>query len=264
MSKLLKPLNCLWLALDGQKTLDGALAKVDSVMRGPCGKYVLGVKGNDFLDNFGPTGVAKIAEMYPRLSIFLDRKFNDVADTVRNILALYRIMPLEQIHATVMVNSSIKVFRMIADDFPGLNPIIMGIPTDISEEECDVRYDCAPSEQYDDWLNGLYEAWAKMYKLDVAPAQYAVSSFDTIDMLSGYGLKPVTPGVRDKWMKGKEAMGSQERTNGVYEMMSAGAWQLVIGGQLFKGNPAEGITAEESQSRTAERLDLFFAELAAA
>jgi hypothetical protein len=44
---------------------------------------------------------------------------------------------------------------------------------------------------------------------------------------------------------------------GVYEALAHGARWIVMGTQLLKGNPAGGITAEESQRRTLAEIQRF-------
>ena len=52
----------------------------------------------------------------------------------------------------------------------------------------------------------------------------------------------------------------QKRITGAYEALKLGAWRLVMGAQITKGNPDKGVSTEESQAITLEEVEKFFTE----
>jgi orotidine-5'-phosphate decarboxylase len=140
----------------------------------------------------------------------------------------------------------------------------MGVPTDMSKHDCVNTYGGFPDVDMKAWLTEREEQYTRLAeKAENKPkgdhlASYAISSYDMLEMYKEYFpcLKLFTPGIRDQWMLGNLA--GQKRTAGCVDALEAGASYIVLGNQLFKGDPDNGISAEYSQILTADSLSGYF------
>lgn len=253
--------RCVFLAVDSQKNLRGALALIAGIMKGPMAQFILGIKLNDALHAKwgGHRLVDRILERWPNLAVFLDLKISDVSSTVINTIRHY-YRPGRKLYLTVMIHVGPKGFLALREEFPDLEVLVMGIPTDISEADCIETYGGPPSEVMSGWLTARdmqFQRLAESSETHLAVG--AIGSFDMIQMYTSEfpWAKPVIPGIRDAWM----TKGIQERTTGTVDALELGAADVVLGNQLFNGNPAANISAKESQRRTAKALDEYFDRL---
>lgn len=273
--------RCVFLAVDGQKDVETAKNLVAGVMGGPMGQFIAGTKFNDALHmkGGGPTLVDSIYEEWPELefTVFPDLKAADVASTVVNTVKHY-YRDDKKLLVTVSVHSDAGVFLKLQREFPpfntgerssaGLQIAAMGVPTDMSVYDCKEMYSMCPRDAMEHWLGTKDRQFKRLAEKeyseskDMHLAQYAISSFDMLSMVKEKfpWIKPVTPGIRDEWMLGNR--GGQKRIVGIVDALRAGAFYVVLGNQLFKGDPAFAVSAEESQHRTAEVLEKYFAEAA--
>ena len=251
--------RCVFLAVDGQPTHSAALGLVEGVMAGPMAPYTVGAKWNDALHAEGWGGAKIVGDTltkFPELRGFLDIKGADVVDTIENILKRYKNIGPERLLVTISVHSSVAVFKALAKNWPRLNVITMGVPTDIALEDFEARYGTTPAEAMKIWFRALTSQFRRdMGDNEVWPSRYVISSLDMLEMYREEfpGVRPIVPGIRDAWM----LKGAQKRTAGTYDALKAGAEFLVMGSQLFKGNSDAGISAADSQARTADEIKRF-------
>ena len=252
-----------WLAVDGAEDFYGAQALIDAVAKGPMSPYMAGVKFNDGLHTpWGKTIVDYIYDEYPDLMPFIDFKGVDIESTMINtVKRYYRDAPLM---ATVSVHVAAETFITLRREFPKLQVAAMGIPTDMSKEQCVRRYGDTPANMMQLWYGNLCRETALAPHFVTNPTEYAIGSLDMIPMYLEHfaWLKPTVPGVRDHWMVNQTG-DVQKRITGTKEALEAGAYYLVMGAQLFKGNPGKSISAAESQDFTSAEFASYFAGLAA-
>lgn len=263
--KDLRDTRCVFLAVDGVKCLDDALRLIESVARGPMEPFLAGIKFNDALHAKwgGQALIDKIDFEWPGLIPFIDIKIPDVTSTDVNTLMHYRRREREFM-ATVSVHCSADAFLALRTKIPELKVAVMGVPTDMSIQDCVNTYGNFPSVVMEAWLTEREKQYTRLAeKVEKKPsgdhlAEYAISSFDMLEMFRRAfpWLKLVTPGIRDMWMLGNLA--GQKRTTGCVDALEAGACYIVLGNQLFKGDPDNGISAEYSQILTADTLSSYF------
>lgn len=212
------------------------------------------IKFNDavFLPGFGPN-ILQVAQraMPSEVGIFLDLKLADVSATNRNILRHFSDYDIRML--TIRSQVSEASFREIRALFPSTKIAVVCLPTDISEVECQRRYEYTPTDYITLELRGLCDM------IDAGMVNAVVCSPREVAELrrvSGQNLEFVVPGIRDEWM----CEDHQERIMGAYKALQAGADWLVIGSQLSKGNPEGGISPSDSQLMTFEEIDRFFTE----
>ena len=251
--------RCIFLAVDGAVSRNQVYDTIGPVANGPVGSYLAGIKFNDALHIAGISGpalVGVILDVYPEMGVCLDLKLADVSATDENIMTHYA-QCAKRLLATVSIHSSIGVFRMFHEKFPEIKLICMGVPTDISEKECLARYGSQPSELMVRWYSALSEQFQRAAGINDRPTDLAVMSYEMVPVMrsSFSGLDAFTPGIRDEWMRKDH----QERTTGVRAALEAGVRYVVMGSQLTKGNPSGGVSAQESQERTAQEIEAFFA-----
>lgn len=262
-------------ALDGFKEW-GTLVEVFCLLiAGPIGPYLLAVKLNDALDRWGAAAfrnlwqeagiggeVKAMADMKigGGIGTMPDLKLHDVVDT-----NLHRIAPYAEFQAdaivTVAMDCSVATWQRVPERYPDLQAALMGVPTDISEEECKARFGGTPWETTNRQLHYICrELDEEMGKPRAPQPPCLIAGYDVIvPALAEYpGIKPITPGIRDEWMH----KGSQKRTAGVYDALLAGAHAVVMGAQIVKGNPDAGVTREESQEHTAAEIERFLVDAA--
>lgn len=259
--------RCVFLAVDGQSSLDSALSLIDGVVSGPMGLFIVGIKVNDALHAKwgGQALVDKLYSEWLELNLFADIKIPDVTGTAINTLMHYRRAEREFI-ATVSIHCSADAFLALRTQIPELNVAVMGIPTDMSEQDCRDTYGGLPDFLMKVWLMEREKQYTRLAeKAEKKPngdhlSEYAISSFDMLGMYqqSFPWLKLVTPGIYDRWMLANA--GAQKRITGSVDALKAGASCIVMGSQLIKGNPKEGISANESQQRTADLLTAYFTQ----
>ena len=245
--------RCIFLAVDGTLDLASTTRLVSAVTKGPAGPYLAGVKFNDVLDAlWGHLAVAEAISVLPEgATVFLDPKLADIADTNRNRIRRYFDDVVEAPVVTISIHASPKTFVGIRQEFPGVRVAVMGVPTDWTAEECIARYGEPPDVLMQWWLVSLIQQYKAREGVG-SPAELVIASFDMLVMMGE--LYPqfgcITPGIRDEWM----LKGGQERVASTADALRGGASYLVMGTQLLKGNPDAGISAEESQRRTAEQV----------
>ena len=252
--------RCVFMALDGQKSGTDALVLERGVMSGPMAPYIRGVKGNDLLH--APWGGVRFLEavLGDELEAWPDMKLVDIRDTDLNTLRHYAPLNFARCLVTVSVHSSVDVFVGLAQNFPDLGVIVFGVGTDIKAEEFAARYNgMTPAGAMEQWYGALVAEYRKVTGATEAfPTRYAISSYDMLGMFAEKfpGVGCITPGIRDEWMLKQ----GQKRTAGVYDALKAGAVAVVMGNQLYNGNPAAGVDARESQARTAVQIEKYLAE----
>ena len=257
------------LAVDGQKSAMSAIGLIANVMKGPMSPFVAGVKFNDVLHAGwgGQLLVDTIYGTWPELKVMDDLKLCDVGATDINTLKHY-VRDSKEFIVTIMVHVDAGGFLQIQQQVEGAKIAVMGIPSDMSEEDCVERYGGPPSVVMERWLSVLELQFQRLVEApDGRPSkmhagQYAISSYDMMDMYKERfpWLRLIVPGIRDIWMLGNKA--GQKRITGTVDALLAGAFYVVMGNQLFKGSPDDGVSAEESQQRTADALDEYFAKAA--
>lgn len=278
-------------SLDGYKTWEELVKAFLLLMNGPIGPYVRMVKLNDALDRFGgasaferlwnDAGVnsdvgafadLKVTEdMDNGLLAMADLKLEDVVFTNLNRIAPYAEFQRNAV-VTVHMSCSLATWQQVPVNFPYLQTALMGVPTDIDPVECALRNDGrTPWEATDKQLEFICRPWTDAQNNEQparAPQPPCIIAGEDIiiPVLKKYpGIKPITPGIRDDWMKDK---GDQKRTVGIYEALSRGIYGAVMATQLLKGykckdDPTQSISPEESQERTAAEIERWVADTAA-
>jgi len=257
--------RCVFLAVDGMKYLDDALRLIESVAKGPMEPFLAGIKLNDALHAKwgGQALIDRLYSEWPHLILFADLKTFDVKSTVVNTLMHYR-RDQRRLIVTVSVHCSADTFFALQAEIPELKVAVMGVPTDMSKRDCVNTYGGFPDVVMKVWLTEREEQYSLLAeKAEHRPngdhlASCAIASYDMIEMLkdSFPWLRLITPGIRDLWMLGNLA--GQKRTAGCVDALEAGACYIVLGNQLTKGDPDNGISAEYSQILTADTLSSYF------
>jgi len=254
----------VYLAVDKQKSFDKAMSLISGVFDGPMQSYMAGCKFNDALHASGwggPDLIDEVISLCPGRTMFIDLKLMDVGDTIINTIRHY--YGHAKLLVTVSVHCSAQAYQLLNKEFPELEIAVMGVPTDIKHEEFINRYGMVPFEAMEKWYGGLVSEYRSLTKDQIAyPNRYAISSIDMLEMLAEKFpvVNPVTPAIRDNWMKTQ----NQQRVVSSAQALIHGAKRLVIGNQLFNGNPEVGISAHESQRLTAVELETYFQSLVVA
>ncbi len=181
----------------------------------------------------------------PHIGIFLDLKMADVSATNLNVLKHYKDYPPDII--TISSCCSVESIIQIQAMFPTTKLAMVSALTDIKAEECQARFGMSPAVKiYNDLMN-IRSIYRK--KVDDEPFDLIVCSAYELEFLKKnlperYGF--IVPGIRDDWM----AKDHQERIIGVREALDMGADLVVMGAQIMKGNPVNGVSVEESRRRT--------------
>lgn len=270
------------LSLDGYKTACNLLTTLDLLLANQyLPKMNSFVKVNEAVHNSDISGPPFIGALLNRLKpyglgLMLDFKLADVSDTDKNTLEHYREV-LERysdvsIILTVRESLSAKAFMMLRREFPFLRITVVSNLTDMSVEECQMRYGTTPDIK----ILGDSHNIKKAYDWAIAKAKaegkdefnYPQNPFDLLvcspneltflqtNMWDGCGY--ICPGIRDEWML-KGAKGSQERIMGIKEALDLvvddNEVYFVMATQLIKGNKNTGITAEISTQMTFDRMN---------
>lgn len=179
------------------------------------------------------------------IKIFVDLKQADVSATNLNVLKHYA--PLSPDILTISSCCSVESIIQIQGMFPGTKLAMVSALTDIKADECQSRFGMSPAVKiYNDLMNirALYRK-----KIDDEPFDLIVCSAYELEFLKKNlppSYKFIVPGIRDAWM----AKDHQERIIGVRDALDMGADLVVMGAQIMKGNPANGVSVEESRRRT--------------
>jgi orotidine-5'-phosphate decarboxylase/adenine/guanine phosphoribosyltransferase-like PRPP-binding protein len=200
-----------------------------------------------------------------KAKIFLDLKVTDVSATLVNILKKYNDEGYAPDILTVTSLCSVEGILKLRELLPNTKLALVSVPTDVEKEECQFRFGQAPGLKiYNDLMNirelymrktGAYGFWP--FEL-AEPFDLVVCSKDELEFLKkelpdSYGF--IVPGIRDEWMKKPDE--HQKRVTGVLEALRKGATFIVSGAQMVKGNPALGITPQESRKRTLAEVAKF-------
>jgi len=244
------------LALDGVYGKQKMIDTISTVMDGPMEPFMAYVKLNDGLHDRdgGPNVVDAILGKYNGLGVFTDIKGFDVLGTIENICTRYG-EAVSRMLMTISVHSDVGVFKELALQHSNLRVAAMVVPTDISEEDFQYRYDMIPASAMQKWYGRLTDLYRRKCEMPEAyPTELMIASKDMLrTVIENFpGVKPITPGVRDAWMVDPD---HQKRTTGIYKALLAGSRYAVMGAQLLKG--ATGISAEESRAKTAAEITTY-------
>jgi adenine/guanine phosphoribosyltransferase-like PRPP-binding protein/orotidine-5'-phosphate decarboxylase len=262
------------LAVDGYPNGHEALITLGELISNPfIPQMVSFIKLNDVIHDkdIGSVGfVEQLVEWLQPLGIglMLDFKLADITDTVVNVLKHYsKTMELARqgypVILTVRESVTAKTFITLRKDFPGLKVAVVTTLTDMSEDECRTRYGMTPSNKILIDCQNLDHAYITAVANDAIvgcpnhPFDFVVCSPRELKSLQS-DLWPecgfVCPGIRDQWMD----TGNQKRTTGIKEAIKMADSNrdvfFVMGSQLVKGNPKEGISATDSIERTFRRI----------
>jgi orotidine-5'-phosphate decarboxylase len=244
------------LPMDGFKNGEELILRLSQIMASDMAKRLVGtIKLNDALHfpYVGPAILGMIDEILPAgTEKFIDLKIADVSDTNRNTLRHYRSYNPDIVTVTSTVSA--KSLLAVKEALPDTKIALVDTLTDISAEEIHLRYGLDAAHKIAEALTD-FEILLKSNN----PIEIVVCSPRELAYLKeqfGDRYKFITPGIRSPHM----AKDHQERVTSAYDALKAGAWRLVMGAQVTKGNPAKNVSAEESQRITLEEIEKFFAE----
>ncbi len=223
------------------------------------------IKLNDGLHNFDLSGPAIVTELKQigkelgiSFGIFLDLKIFDVSATVKNVLKKYLAVAPDIL--TISSQCSVAGFLILRRLLPNTKLALISVPTDISEDECQLRFEMSASEKILLDLEKISEIYESLVKPEdnQKPVDFIVCSTNDLRILKNnlgneYGY--ITPGIRDIWMKNPDE--HQIRTAGVKSALEQGANLIVMGAQLTIGCPQNNISPKESRRRTLEEMKNF-------
>ena len=246
-----KGTNLIILPMDGCVDEKDLIAKLKAILASPtAGKLIGIIKLNDALHipGVGPNIIKMIKEIVPpEVGIFIDLKIPDVLETDKNILLRYK--PFNPDIVTVTSTISAKSLLAIKEVLPNTKIALVDTLTDIAEEELLDRYHMNAAEK----IIKALEHFDK-YLGEKNPIELVVSSPKELKVLRekfGDKYKYITPGIRSPHM----AKDHQQRVTSAYDALKNGAWMVVMGAQVTKGNPDKGISAEESQLITLKEIE---------
>lgn len=266
-------------ALDGFTEWEKLVNTLLVLTQGPIAPYLLAVKLNDALDRWGASAFSRLWEdagVGGEVKAMADMKIGAMADLkLRDVVStnLARIAPYAEFQAdaivTVAMDCSVATWQQVPERYPELQTALMGVPTDVGPEECKARFGGSPWEVTDRQLSYICLEPDEETGAPRAPQPPClIAGYDVIEpALAKYpGIKPITPGIRDKWMLDR---GSQKRTTGVYDALAAGAYAVVMGTQIIKGyvckeDPNQSISPRTSQECTAMQIERFLEDAGAA
>ncbi|HBA36513.1 TPA: hypothetical protein DCZ15_01410 [Candidatus Falkowbacteria bacterium] len=250
------------LPLDGYVSASRLLAQLENVMkRREVADLVAYIKVNDGLHNPDAGGpeighlLAEACERYG-IKLFLDMKIFDVSATLINVLKKYQETTIGIL--TVSSQCSLDGIIALRQLLPNTKLAMVSAGTDMSDEECSFRFGMTPAVKiYNDLanINCLCAQQDLNKNLLTGPFDLVVCSPRELSFLCRNVPEQigfVVPGIRDAWML--KTNKHQKRIAGVREAVDWGATFVVMGAQLTKGNPDEGISPEESCRRTAKEI----------
>jgi len=240
------------LPIDGFQNFSQVKEKLDNIFQNKEIKHLIShIKLNDIVySTEGCLMYQKIVNYLEDsnlqdIKIFLDLKLSDTSGTNWNIMMQYIEQGLIPDILTVRECCSSTTFRKLAEDLPTVNIAVVSVLTDTSEDECMFRYGMSPVEKITHDLKKISTMCPRLIDAFVCSPQevnYLKENFPH--------LKSIVPGIRDNWMQ----KGQQIRTMGAKQAFDAGADYLVMGSQLTKGNPDNGISPAQSIKMTIESL----------
>jgi orotidine-5'-phosphate decarboxylase/orotate phosphoribosyltransferase len=242
------------LAIDGVNSTEIIYDKIVDVLRQPEGliDFISHIKFNDVFhlqEQDIRSVLTVIEEDFPgTINIFFDFKLADTNGTDVNVLKRYvSYMKFGDI-VTVNANCSKRAFNDIRAILPnGVKIAIVSVLTDTSRSKCQTRRGMVPEMAILNDAINLLETLPNPFDAVVcSPAELKFLKKNL-----PRNIEYIVPGIRDSWM----SMGQQsaDRANGVKETLDAGADYLVMGSQLMKGNPENGINAIESRQLSMSR-----------
>jgi len=255
-------------ALDGFVDWDKLVRTAASLVEGPIGEYLLAFKFNDAVDRWG-------ADLFPKLygelgitcgdiTPMADMKIGAMADLkLRDVVKtnLARIAPYAEFDpsaiVTVAMDCGVQTWRAVPEKYPNLRTALMGVPTDVTPEECKARFGGDPWEVTDRQLAFICrenDPETGQPRAPMPPCIIAAADVIAPIREKYEGIETIVPGIRDWWMKEDH----QKRKGGTYEVLDKGAWALVMGTQIIKGG--QGVDTIESQKRTAGEIERFLAD----
>lgn len=249
------------LSMDGFCNPGGLLAEAVKILHekhGENGNIGL-IKINDaahMQSISGPEMMNALLNLKKGVGVFLDLKLGDVGETLKNIASHYRLPNILTVSAIIDAEGFVSLRTALP--LPETKLALFSVPTDMSEEKCRKRYEKNPAEKIIHDVRCLEEDYQEIKKpsfMPQLPFDLIVCSPRELEALTSAGLNKkygfICPGIRDEWMN----KGQQERTTGVAEALEKGASYVVLGSQMLKGNPEEGISARESRRKTMEEID---------
>ena len=208
--------------------------------------YISYFKFNDALHLEGMKGengvLAKIVSLYPDKYIFWDLKLPDTNGTDKNILLKY--VPFMRPGDIVTVSSiaSLRALRDVRKLIPaGVKIAIVSVLTDTARDECRMRRGAVPEMAILNDVMNLLEYGNDLFDSVVCGSK----ELKFMKQILPDCIETYIPAVRDYWMEVGQQ--SADRIDGVKNILDAGADNLILGGQLFKGNPERKISAAESR-----------------
>lgn len=247
------------LPMDGFNSHADLVERLSQIMKSSLAQRIIGtIKLNDALHFpfMGPAILELIDEVVPQgTEKFIDLKIADVSDTNKNTLRRYR--PFGPDIVTVTSTVSAKSLMTCKEALPDTKIAIVDTLTDISAAEVMDRYSMGAAFKIASALRHF-----EKYLKDDNPIEIVVCSPRELEFLKlefENRYKFLTPGIRSPHM----AKDHQERTTSAYDALKAGAWRLVMGAQITKGNPDhpdKPVSAEESQQITLEEIEHFHRE----
>src|SRR5680860_363203 len=235
------------MAFDGVESAQAILDKIAEAFARPreIVDYIGYLKFNDALHLEGMKGddgvLAKIVSRYP-INIFWDLKLPDTNGTDKNILLKYVMFMRPGDILTMTSDSSLRAFREVRSLIPeGVKIAIVSVKTDTDFDECRMRRGATPGMAILNDATNLLEFGTNLFDAVVCSSkELKILKQNLPDYIEIH-----VPGIRDWWMDiGQQ---SADRIDGIKNILDAGADNLILGGQLFKGNPGKGISPAKSR-----------------
>lgn len=244
----MKKLRKLILALDGIETPELVLEKINETLSAPLGMpdTISHFKFNDALHMEGFKAILPvIINSYTEISIFWDLKLPDTNGTDSWILSRYLEYMRPGDILTVTSDTSLRAFREIRQVIPaGVKITIVSVKTDTDRAECKTRRGMSPEMAILNDARNLLEFDPTAFDAVICSPKELRFLIRNLPL----NIKFFVPGVRDSWMTAGQQ--SKDRVAGIKSVLDNGASGAVLGAQLMKGNPDEGISALESRKLT--------------
>ena len=254
------------LPMDDYPDSDSLLKKLEKILSTSAKSLISHIKLNDALhlpDCPGPLLVKKIVSLLDELGlkdikIFLDLKLADTKGTNKNVVSHYNLDEIsDRIDIiTMRAGCSLEGIKAVKKVFPNAKIILVSVLTDMSTEECKDRYGLSPVDKIEKDIDSLID-WIRHSAENSLFDGFVCSPSEVEELRSKLsGFIAVTPGIRDKWMSSGQQ--DQERLTGVCEALKRGANFVVMGSQITKGNPSQGVSPEKSCQMTMEIINEWF------